>query len=139
MSILFLTLEVLCWIGLVILGLFIFVETIIRLIKHFIDGPSLPFVPYLINNPIRRKFWPPSMVIDRLTVREGMKILEVGPGSGFYNFVLAEYTGPSGHVYAVDIEPKMITVLEKKIKRAGIKNISTVIVAINARFLRIMK
>ena len=96
MSILFLTLEVLCWIGLVILGLFIFVETIIRLIKHFIHGLSPPFVPYLINNPIRRKFWPPSMIIDHLTVREGMKILEVGTGSGFYNFVLAEYAGPSG-------------------------------------------
>lgn len=132
MSILFLTLEVLCWIGLVILGLFIAVETIIRLIKHFIDSPSPSFVPYLINHPIRWKFWPPSMVIDRFTAREGMKILEVGLGSGFYNFVLAEYTGPSGHVYAVDIEPK-------KIKRAGIKNISTVIVVINAKFLRIMK
>jgi protein-L-isoaspartate O-methyltransferase len=43
-----------------------------------------------------------------------MKILEVGPGSGFYIFVLAEYAGPSRHVYAVNIEPKMITVLEKK-------------------------
>ena len=48
-----------------------------------------------------------------------MRILEVGPGSGFYAFDLAGYAGPSGHVYAVDREPKMINVLEKKIEREG--------------------
>ena len=125
MSILFLILKALSWIVLVILGLFIFVETIIRLVKHFIHGPSPPFVPFLINNPIRRKFWPPTRVIGHLAIRKGMKILEVGPGSGFYSFALARYVGPSGHVYAVDIEPKMIDLLEKKIKRDGIKNITT--------------
>ena len=53
-----------------------------------------------------------------------MKILEVGPSSGFYAFGLAGYAGPSGHVYAVDREPKMINVLEKKINREGIHNIT---------------
>ena len=124
MSILFLIVKALCWVGFVILGLFIFIETIIRLVKHFIHVPSPPFVPYLINNPIRRKFWPPTRVIDYLGVREGMKILEVGPGSGFYTFELAAYVEPSGHVYAVDIERKMIHVLEKKIKREGTHNIT---------------
>lgn len=124
MSILFIIFNVLCWVGLVILGLFIFFETVIRLVKHFIHVPSPPFVAYLINNPIRRKFWPTTRFIDYLGVREGMKILEVGPGSGFYTFELAGYVGPSGHVYAVDIEPKMINVLEKKIKREKTKNIS---------------
>lgn len=53
-----------------------------------------------------------------------MKILEIGPGSGFYTFDLARYAGQSGHVYAVDIEPKMVAILEKKIKQEGIKNIT---------------
>jgi ubiquinone/menaquinone biosynthesis C-methylase UbiE len=54
-----------------------------------------------------------------------MKILEVGPGSGFFTFELAKYAGPSGHVYAVDIEPKMTTLLERKIKREKVENITT--------------
>lgn len=53
-----------------------------------------------------------------------MKILEVGPGSGFFTFELAGYAGPSGHVYAMDIEPKMIALLEKKVKRERIENIT---------------
>jgi ubiquinone/menaquinone biosynthesis C-methylase UbiE len=124
MSILFLILKFLGWIALVILGLFIFLETIVRLVKHFIHLPSPAFVVSLLNNPIRRKLLSPTRVIDYLGIREGMKILEVGPGSGFFTFELAKYAGPSGHVYAVDIEPKMITLLEKKIKREKIENIT---------------
>jgi ubiquinone/menaquinone biosynthesis C-methylase UbiE len=125
MSILFLILKILSWIALVILGLFIFLETIVRLVKHFIHLPSPSFVVSRLNNPVRRKFLSPARVIDCLAIRQGMKILEVGPGSGFFTFELAKYVGPSGHVYAVDIEPKMITLLEKKIKREKIKNITT--------------
>jgi ubiquinone/menaquinone biosynthesis C-methylase UbiE len=125
MSMLFLILKCLGWITFIILGLFIFLETIIRLVKHFIHLPSPAFVVSLLNNPIRRKLLSPTRVIDCLSIREGMKILEVGPGSGFFTFELAKYAGPSGHVYAVDIEPKMTILLEKKIKREEIRNITT--------------
>ncbi len=124
MSILFLILKILSWIILVILGLFIFLETIVRLVKHFIHLPSPPFVVSQLNNPIRRKFLSPKRVIDCFGIREGMKILEVGPGSGFFTFELAKYVGQPGHVYAVDIEPKMIRLLEKRIKREKIENIT---------------
>jgi ubiquinone/menaquinone biosynthesis C-methylase UbiE len=124
MSILFLILGILAWIVLVILGLFIFLETIVRLVKHFIHLPSPAFVVARLNNPVRRKLFSPTRVIDYLTIREGMKILEVGPGSGFFTFELAKFAGPSGHVYAVDIEPKMVRLLEKRIKRERIGNIS---------------
>jgi ubiquinone/menaquinone biosynthesis C-methylase UbiE len=124
MPILFLILKILSWIVLVILGLFIFLETVVRLVKHFIHLPSPAFVVARLNNPIRRKLLPPTRIIDCLGIREGMKILEVGPGSGFFTFELAKYAGPSGHVYAVDIEPKMITLLGKRIKREKIENIT---------------
>jgi ubiquinone/menaquinone biosynthesis C-methylase UbiE len=124
MSVLFLILKILGWIGLVILGLFIFLETIVRLVKHFIHLPSPAFVVARLNNPIRRKFLSPKRIVDCFGIREGMKILEVGPGSGFFTFELAKHVGPSGHVYAVDIEPTMITLLEKRIKRERIENIT---------------
>ncbi len=124
MAILFLILKIFGWIALIILGLFIFLETIVRLVKHFFHVPSPAFVVARLNNPIRRKLLSPKRVIDCFGIREGMKILEVGPGSGFFTFELAKYAGLSGHVYAVDIEPKMISLLEKRIKREGIKNIT---------------
>ncbi len=118
-------LQVLAWVILALLGLFIVVHTVIRLVRHFMHFPSPPFVPYLINNPIRRKLWPPGRVIDHMDIHEGMTILEVGPGTGFYTFEAARRAGASGHVYAVDIEPKVIAVLDRRIEQAGVKNITT--------------
>lgn len=124
MSILLLTLKILGWIVLVILAWFVFVQTIIRLVRHFIHFPSPPFVPYLINNPIRRRFSPPERVIGYIDIHEGMKALELGPGTGFYTFEAARHAEPLGHVYAIDIEPTTIARLENKIKQRDVKNIT---------------
>lgn len=124
MSVLIVVLKILGWVVLVILAWFVFVQTIIRLVRHFIHFPSPPFVPYLINNPIRRKTHPPEKVIEYMDIQEGMKVLEVGPGTGFYTFEAARRAGPLGHVYAVDIEAKMIAKLEKEIAQSGTKNIT---------------
>jgi len=123
-SILFLILKILGWIILIILGWFIFVQTIIRLVKHFVHSPAPAFAVYLLNNPIRRKLHPPKRVLDYVDIGEGMKVLEVGPGTGFYTFEAAQCAGLSGHVYAIDIEPKMIARLRKKIERGRAENIT---------------
>ena len=60
-----------------------------------------------------------------MDIHEGMTILEVGPGTGFYTFEAARCAGASGHVHAVDIEPKVIAVLDQRIEEAGVKNITT--------------
>jgi hypothetical protein len=119
------TLQVIAWVILALLGLFIVVHTVIRLVRHFIHFPFPPFVPYLTNNPIRRKLSPPGRVIDNIDIHEGMKIPEVGPDTAFYTFEAARRAGASGHVYAVDIEPKVIAVLDQRIEEAGVKNITT--------------
>jgi ubiquinone/menaquinone biosynthesis C-methylase UbiE len=125
MQALVLILQILGWAVLVSLGCFVFLQTFIRLLRHFVHFPSPPFVPYLINNPIRRKLWPPERVIDYMDIKEGMIILEVGPGTGFYTFEAARRAGTWGHVYAVDIEPKVMAVLDQRIEEAGVKNITT--------------
>jgi len=60
-----------------------------------------------------------------MDIREGMTILEVDPGTGFYTFEAARRAGALGHVYAVDVEPKVIAVLDQRIEQAGVKNITT--------------
>jgi ubiquinone/menaquinone biosynthesis C-methylase UbiE len=60
-----------------------------------------------------------------MDIQKGMKVLEVGPGTGFYTFEAARQAGTSGHVYAVDIEPKVIAKIEKEIEQRGVENITT--------------
>jgi SAM-dependent methyltransferase len=53
-------------------------------------------------------------------VREGMTVLEPGPGMGFFTLELARLVGPTGRVVAVDVQPKMIAALKRRAARAGL-------------------
>jgi len=41
-------------------------------------------------------------------LKEGMKVLEVGPGNGRYTIAAANVLGPEGRIVTIDIEKKMI-------------------------------
>ena len=40
-----------------------------------------------------------------LSIQEGQDILHIGAGTGYYSAILAELTGPDGHVFAFEIDP----------------------------------
>jgi ubiquinone/menaquinone biosynthesis C-methylase UbiE len=54
-------------------------------------------------------------------VKEGMTVLEPGPAMGFFTLPLAKMVGPKGHVIAVDIQRKMLEVLERRARKAGLQ------------------
>jgi ubiquinone/menaquinone biosynthesis C-methylase UbiE len=53
-------------------------------------------------------------------VRAGMTVLEPGPGMGFFTVELARLVGSSGRVVAVDIQPKMLAGLQRRVAKAGV-------------------
>jgi SAM-dependent methyltransferase len=72
---------------------------------------------YLLASPIRRLFEDPVKVVAPF-VREGMTVLEPGPGMGFFTLELARLVGPSGRVVAVDVQPRMLSSLKRRAARA---------------------
>ena len=54
-------------------------------------------------------------------VRQGMTVLEPGPGMGFFTLELARRVGPAGRVVAVDIQPKMLSALGRRARKAGLE------------------
>ncbi len=74
---------------------------------------------YLLASPIRRVYYQPAKVLAA-HVREGMTVLEPGPGMGFFTLELARLVGPSGRVIAVDIQPRMLTGLRRRASKAGV-------------------
>lgn len=74
---------------------------------------------YLIASPVRRLFQDPAKVLAPY-VREGMTVLEPGPGVGFFTLELARLVGPLGRVVAVDIQPRMLSSLRRRVGRAGL-------------------
>jgi ubiquinone/menaquinone biosynthesis C-methylase UbiE len=77
---------------------------------------------YLLANPVRRLFQNPEKIMAPY-INKGDKILEIGPGMGFFSIPMASMTGEKGKVYCVDLQPKMLAVLEKRGKKAGAGNI----------------
>jgi SAM-dependent methyltransferase len=69
--------------------------------------------------PARRWFLSPESWLEPL-VKPGCRALEVGPGTGFFTLPLAERVGPSGKVWCVDLQPRMLTALERRLRRHGL-------------------
>ena len=69
----------------------------------------------------------PQAAIDALGLEPGMVVCDLGAGSGYYSIRMAKKVGPQGKVYAVDVQPGMIQLLEKRIKSDKIKNIHPIL------------
>ena len=74
----------------------------------------------LLASPVRRWLGQDPYKILSPCVRQGMIVLEPGPGMGFFTIPLAQLVGPSGRVVAVDLQPKMIEGLKKRAAKAGV-------------------
>jgi len=117
-------LNVIKWILLFLVAYFIFVMTVVRLIRHFYQFPiPLIFAP-LIDNPVRRKIQSPADIAQWMGVKEGMTILEIGPGAGTFTFEVAEHVGDDGRVCAFDIQESIVTALGGKAEKLGVDNVS---------------
>jgi len=102
---------------------FIFLHTIIRIIRHFHKFPIPEFLAGLIDHPLRRKFQPPYGTAVRHGIEPGMMVLEVGPGSGTYTMGAAQRVGSQGKLVTIDIEPRMIERVERKAREEGVTNV----------------
>ena len=67
-----------------------------------------------------------AIMCDLLDVRPGMRILEVGGGSGYHAAVLAVLAGPEGQVYSVERMPDLVAAARKNLKAAAIENVIVV-------------
>jgi ubiquinone/menaquinone biosynthesis C-methylase UbiE len=76
---------------------------------------------YFLLNPLRRYSQNPSKILSPY-VREGMTVLEPGPGMGFFTLELARLVGGSGRVVAVDVQPRMIAKLKRRALIAGVSD-----------------
>src|SRR3974377_1789771 len=74
---------------------------------------------YLLASPIRRIFNPPAKVLAA-HIREGMTVLEPGPGMGFFTLELARLVGASGRGIAVDGQPRLLDGLRRRAAKAGV-------------------
>ena len=69
----------------------------------------------------------PEIVIRTMKLKDGDVVADIGAGTGFYSRRLARAVGPSGRVYANDVQPEMIALLREKAAEEKITNIVPVV------------
>ena len=62
-------------------------------------------------------------VIESLNLRKSDKVLELGPGNGYFTFALAEKIGPDGQLFAVDVDEKAINKIQIRVAEEKIVNL----------------
>jgi predicted methyltransferase len=66
-------------------------------------------------------------ILAALELRPGMRVADVGAGTGLYTMLFADAVGPSGKVYAVDISESFVEAIEARASAAGLDNIVPVL------------
>jgi ubiquinone/menaquinone biosynthesis C-methylase UbiE len=88
-----------------------------------VSGPCPAALSWLVDNPVRHRAVP--RLLDRVGIRPGERVLELGPGPGAFTVEAARRAGPGGRLIAVDIQPRMIAQVEARVRRAGLTNVET--------------
>src|SRR4051812_16546898 len=82
--------------------------------------------------PYGQRFWveAPHPLITRrrlhviLEPRPGERILEIGPGTGYYTLDLADATGPDGAVEVLDVQQEMLDHTIRRARERGLWNVN---------------
>jgi ubiquinone/menaquinone biosynthesis C-methylase UbiE len=69
----------------------------------------------------------PERVMDVVGIRPGMVVGEAGAGRGYFTFKLARRVGPTGKVYANDIDEDALDHVRQVCREQGIANVETVV------------
>ena len=77
------------------------------------------WLAYTFDNPFRRLFHLPETIFAP-HLKQGMTALDAGCGMGYFSIGMARMVGETGKVIAVDIQQKMLDVLQKRASRTGV-------------------
>jgi ubiquinone/menaquinone biosynthesis C-methylase UbiE len=73
----------------------------------------------------------PEIALRALKIAKGATVADIGAGSGYMTIRLAKIVGPTGRVYANDIQPGMLELLQKNVAKAKLTNVTPVLGAID--------
>jgi ubiquinone/menaquinone biosynthesis C-methylase UbiE len=65
----------------------------------------------------------PETALDVLKIKKGATVADIGAGTGYITMRLVKRVGASGTVYANDVQPEMLQILQRRVDRAKVTNV----------------
>jgi ubiquinone/menaquinone biosynthesis C-methylase UbiE len=110
------------WIALGVVGLFVAIALAWRWASRVWSLPCPSVTAWMVDNPIAERRT--RTTLDRLGLRPGQSILEIGPGPGRLLIPAALRVLPGGEAVGIDIQPGMIERIKAKAEKAGVTNVT---------------
>lgn len=79
-----------------------------------------------LDSKIRKWLQDPQKILSPY-IKEGMKVLDVGCGPGYFSIELAKMVGKSGKVFSVDMQEGMLQIIRDKIRGTTLEGIINLI------------
>jgi ubiquinone/menaquinone biosynthesis C-methylase UbiE len=97
-------------------------------VKNSFSGKGVfpPKYAFTLLLPLRNIFLSPKKLIRRLELKEDFKVLEIGPGPGFFSTHIAKFLD-QGHLVLLDIQEEMLELSRKRLARRNIFNVDYIL------------
>jgi ubiquinone/menaquinone biosynthesis C-methylase UbiE len=107
------------WFGAGLLG----AKLLLSLAIQLWPTPTPPWARGLLHSRWRRHYRAPRLTLSLLGIQPGMRVLELGPGSGLFTIEAARLIGDQGQLVGVDLQMAMLRPLKQQIRAAGLDNV----------------
>jgi ubiquinone/menaquinone biosynthesis C-methylase UbiE len=95
--------------------------------RHHGNPEDLDSYVARMEDPSRAEWQKPGEVLRALALAPGQVACDVGAGPGYFTFPVARAVGETGRVYAVDVEPRILEALRKRLRKIDLRNVTPVL------------
>jgi ubiquinone/menaquinone biosynthesis C-methylase UbiE len=81
----------------------------------------------VLENPDRLAALQVNRVVEALALRPGMRVGDLGAGTGVFTLPMAKVVGNEGRVYAIDVDSGLLAIVAEKARANGLANVQTVV------------
>jgi precorrin-6B methylase 2 len=80
-----------------------------------------------LERPQREQEERTDLLLDLLALKPGDVVADIGAGTGYFSLPVAQQVGEQGRVLAVDIQPQMLAIIERRMVSQDIYNVDRIL------------